>query len=242
MARKFLLFSVLVTLFAGQLSAAPFWHRHNKKQLDNGITERTMIADPGEAYYDMKYVQFHLNMSDTSLFISGNVATTAMSVVFSMTSYVFELDTTFTIDSAKVNGVLLPVFNTGATVRTIILPTALDSGAMFTAQIFYHGFPPPGSGFFNGLTHAVSAGGTNMVYSVSDPYQTPYWWPSKQCLTDKIDSVDMFVTVPSGVYDGSNGLLVNIDSVSNPGYWQFHWQTHYAVSYTHLTLPTNREV
>lgn len=213
-------------------------YRHHKKLAGSG--ERTSLADPVEGNYDVKYLNFKLNLSDTSLFVRGDVATTAQVTAFSMSSYVFELDTLMSIDSAKVNGVLLPVFSSGASVRTIILPLALVSGAIFTAEIFYHGYPPPGGGFFNGLTHAVSSGGTNMVYSISDPYVAQVWWPCKQSLDDKIDSVDMFVTVPSGVYDGSNGVLLNIDSTSTSGYWQFHWQTHYAIEYYLISVAVAR--
>src|SRR6202000_2348711 len=107
----------------------------------------------------------------------------------------------------------------------------------FTAQIFYHGTPPPSSGtFFNGMTLGTTSEGTKVLYSVSDPYVAKNWWPSKKSITDKIDSVDMYVTVPSGRSDGSNGVLVNVDESSNPGYSIFHWQTHYPIDYYLISI------
>ena len=191
---------------------------------------KSTLADAAEGDYDVKYLKFNLNLTDTSLFIQGDVSTTALVIAASMGSYVFELGNLLTIDSAKINGAVLPVTTSGF-VRTIALPVALSSGSTFTAQIFYHGFAPSGSGFFNGLTHAVSGGGTHMVYNVSDPWVAMVWWPVKQSANDKIDSVDMYVSVPRGVVDGSNGLLVNVDTTSNPGYWNYHWQTHYPIDY-----------
>ena len=107
---------------------------------------RTTVADPAENNYDVKYLKFNLHLADTTTYISGNVSTTAEVTAASMSTYVFELDTTMIIDSAKVGGVLLPSTEAG-TVRTIVLPSALSAGAFFTAQIIYHGTPPPSSGY-----------------------------------------------------------------------------------------------
>ena len=211
-----------------------------------GNKHRVTLADPGETNYDMKHLTFNLNVCDTSLNISGNVATTAQVVGTPMSSYMFELDTLMVIDSAKVNGSLYPVVTTITTLnptgflRTITLPTAIPVGNLFTAQIYYHGVPPPGGGFFNGVTQTTSAYGTPMLYTISDPWAAADWWPAKQDVDDKIDSVDMNITVPAGEVDGSNGLLLGIDSTSQPGYWTYHWQTHYAITYYLISMSVSQ--
>ena len=201
---------------------------------------RTTLVDAAENYYDITYLKFNLHLTDTSVYIWGDVSTTAQVTITSLTKYVFELDTTMIIDSAKVNGIVLPVV-AGGFERSITLPVALPSGTFFTAQIFYHGYPPPSSGsFFNGITLGTTSLGTKVVYSVSDPYVAKNWWPSKQSVTDKIDSVDMYVTVPRGVVDGSNGVLVNVDTSSAPGYIKYHWQTHYPIDYYLISIAVSR--
>ncbi len=206
-------------------------------QKHNGHSgNKTTLADPSENDYDVKYLRFNLNVTDTSVHISGNVSTTAQVVASSMDKYVFELDTLMVIDSAEVDGVWCPVTTTGAFVRTLSLPWTLATGSFFTAQIFYHGVPPPGGGFFNGVTHATTTHGTNMVYTISDPWVALDWWPAKQSVDDKIDSVDMFVTVPSGTVDGSNGVLIGVDTSSTPGFATYHWQTHYPITYYLISI------
>jgi len=221
MIKKLLLSFITVLFSIALVSAQPHTH-HNAK---------TTTGDISETYYDVKHLKFNLNFADTTLFISGDVTTTAQVTASLLSVYTFELDTLMIIDSAKVNGAVLPVVATGDSIRMITLPTALSSGDVFTAQIFYHGQPPAGSGFFNGVTHAVTAAGSNMVFTVSDPYVAKNWWPAKQCIDDKIDSVDMWVTVPAGQVVASNGLLHNIDSISNPGYYRYQWSTHYPIDY-----------
>jgi len=188
----------------------------------------------------MKHVQLRMNVTDTSTYIQGDVATTAQVTAAAMSAYVFELDTSMHIDSAFFNGTPATVTASGGIIRTITLPFVLAPGAMFTAEIFYHGTPPSGAGFFNGVTHSVSSAGTHMMYTVSDPWVALNWWPCKQNVDDKIDSVDMYVTVPAGVVDGSNGLLVSVDNVSLPGYATYHWQTHYPLAYYHICMSVSK--
>ena len=233
MKARSILICCMLFLSAVNLSA----QKHHNSHSGN----KTTLLDAGEGNYDIKYLKFNLNVSDTSLHVVGDVSTTAQVVAASMSSYVFELDTLMVIDSAKVDGTLLltPITHAGFA-RSMTLPATLSTGTMFTVEIFYHGVPPAGGGFFNGMTHAVSSGGTNMVYTVSDPWVALNWWPTKQSVDDKIDSVDMFVTVPAHVADGSNGVLVNIDSITTPGYWTYHWQTHYPIDYYLISIAVAR--
>jgi aminopeptidase N len=100
---------------------------------------------------------------------------------------------------------------------------------MFNVHVYYHGTPPTGVGFFTGIIHDVD-NGTHMVYTVSDPYATKDWWPAKQALQDKIDSVDMWVTVPDYCKVGSNGLLRST-TTAGPGLLQYKWKTNYPIDY-----------
>ena len=238
--------SLFICCMLLMLSLHLYAQKQTEKRHKDDRHGKITLADPTEADYDVKHLQFNLNVCDTSLMIAGNVSTTAQVVVPSMSNYIFELDTLMTIDSAKVNGVKLPVTSSisgaGFFIRTVSLPSALSMGSTFTAQIFYHGFPPPGGGFFNGVTQDTSAHGTPMLYTISDPWAAADWWPAKQDVDDKIDSVDMYITVPAHQVDGSNGLLLNIDSTSQPGYWTYHWQTHYAITYYLISMSVSKYV
>ncbi|NDC43033.1 MAG: hypothetical protein EBZ77_16035, partial [Chitinophagia bacterium] len=83
-----------------------------KRSFTSGFAAKTTLASLAEDQYDVKYLRFNLNMSDTSVYISGNVSTTAQVVSATMPAYVFELDTTLTIDSAFFNGAPYTVTHT----------------------------------------------------------------------------------------------------------------------------------
>ena len=214
------------------LPAALFGRHHNR-------VGKATTADIREMNYDIKRLNFHLNVTDTSTFIVGDVVTGAVVVADSMNNYIVELDSTVIIDSAKFNGLPFVAVHSGNVVY-FNLTSALPLGRYFTAEVFYHCVPAASGGFFNAVTHAVSSVGTNMVYSLSDPYAAKNWWPAKQCLDDKIDTVDMYVKVPQGLTDGSNGLLIGLDSTTYPGFWQYHWQTHYPIDYYLISIAVSK--
>jgi aminopeptidase N len=196
---------------------------------------KAAIATPEEDYYDVHYLKFNLSLTDSSMYVQGNVTTYATVAAATMSIYAFELDTTQIIDSAKYNNQLISV-QTNGPVRTINLPSTLNQGNSFNVQIFYHGYPLPAApGFFSAMTQATTGTGVKMLYTVSDPYVARSWWPAKQSITDKIDSVDMWVTVPGGQKIGSNGLLKSVTTPA-PGYQLFKWQTRYAIDYYLISI------
>jgi aminopeptidase N len=210
--------------------------KESYKHVNRMPAAKTTIADPLEADYDVQYLKFDIEQTDTSIYVKGNVTTTAKVIASAgMGTYVFELYSGINIDSAKINGQILPV-STSGNLRKIILPVALNTNSIFTAQVFYRGNPPTGSGFFNGITHAVSGSGTHMVFTISDPYVASSWWPCKQSIDDKIDSVEMNIKVPAGLKAGSNGLMVGIDSATTAGWWKYTWRTKYPIDYYLISI------
>ncbi len=224
---SFCIFFCFIAQSFGGYNPAEYCANARKK---NRHAAKTTIADSTENNYDVRYLKFNLFINDSILHVQGDVSTTARVTSTTMPTYTFELDTTYTIDSVLINGTSLAVQTSGGTVRKVNLPTALNQNDVFTAQVFYHGNPPIGAGFFNGVTVATAVSGVKMFYTVSDPYVAKDWWPCKQDIQDKIDSVDMWLTVPSGQMPGSNGLLQSVTTPS-PGMLQYHWATHYLIDY-----------
>lgn len=197
---------------------------------------KVAVAHPAEDHYDMLHVKMNLSLTNTSVAISGDVTTTAKVVVPTMPAYVFELNNQLTIDSVKINGQLMPVTTSGD-VRTVTLPTPLGQQAVFVAQVFYRGTISTGSGFFStGIRNQTSPSwGNTVTYTMSEPYDSKDWWPTKQSLTDKIDSADMWITVPSTLKAGSNGLLVATTPMSG-NRSRYEWKTKYPIDYYLLSV------
>lgn len=114
---------------------------------------------------------------------------------------------------------------------------SLSIGDLRQVQIFYHGVPPSGAGFGSFIKNTHN-GSVPVMWTLSEPYGAYEWWPCKQDLTDKIDSLDFTITVPEGNKVGSNGLLVD-QSIQN-GKATYHWKHRYPIpSYLVAFATTN---
>lgn len=227
---------LLTLLLCGVVSSRALAHGRCADEKTKRIKAlgKTTLAAPEEAFYDVTQVRLNLSMTNTSTQLGGDALITGKVIAPSLSEYVFELDGSHTIDSAKVNGQLLPVTTTGF-VRRITLPAPLTQNTIFQAQIWYHGTPPNGTGFFTaGVNHNVLGSGTQITFTLSDPYLAKDWWPCKQDLNDKVDSAAIWITVPAGLKAGSNGLLQAVTPVSGGN--RYEWKTRYPIEYYLLSV------
>lgn len=196
-----------------------------------GNAAKPTVAHPDEDKYDVKYVKLDLEMNNKSTTIAGYVTTTAQVVEPVLTSYVFEMLPPLVADSVFIDGVPHAVVVTGDTC-TVTFATPRTAGSMFTAQVFYHGTPVSGTpSDIHGISNLQSPSWGNWVtFTLSEPYSAKDWWPCKQSLTDKIDSADIWVTVPDSLKVGSNGLLQSITPMGG-GRNRFEWKERYPIDY-----------
>lgn len=197
---------------------------------------KTTAVIPEENDYDVICLKLDLSLTSVSTAISGNAITIAKVLAPGFNTYAFELDTSLTIDSFKLNNQLMAVQTSGGFIRKVSLPLTLPLNSSFTAQVFYHGQPASGTGFFTkGLNHAILSSGTHIMYTLSDITTAKDWWPSKQDILDKIDSVDTWVTVPAGIKAGSNGLLKAVTLLPG-GSQRYEWETRYPIDYYLISI------
>ena len=85
---------------------------------------------------------------------------------------------------------------------TIIPGKDLQPGKTDSIIIEYSGTPSASVGAFNFDTRNSE----DLIWTFSEPFGARSWWPCKDIPADKPDSVDIRVTVPSGLIVASNGL------------------------------------
>lgn len=226
--RVWLLFCILMTV---QVCGQEISCSHYQSTVNQAFNKTTLPV-PEEEYYDVKYVKLDIALNDTGVNIIGSATTKALVTVASMDTYCFELSKALTIDSVFVNGVAQTIISKGD-VRRIVLSSPLAKNEMFTAQVYYHGTPDKGNGFFTRLglnQYKADPPGINVTYTLSEPYMSKDWWPCKQSLQDKIDSAAIWLTVPDSTKAGSNGLLKKITPMPG-GMLRYEWHTQYPIAY-----------
>ncbi len=195
------------------------------------------VASPEENKYDVQHVHLDIAMDNQSVAISGRAVTTAKVLENNFTLYVFELNRRLTVDSVLINGLKANIEREDDIVN-VFMPMLLHRGAVFAATVYYHGLPETGTVFtFQSGMNNEEAGEWNsrVTYSLSEPYYSKDWWPCKQSLQDKIDSADIWITVPDSLKAGSNGLLQRITPLHG-NKSRYEWKTNYSTAYYLLSV------
>jgi aminopeptidase N len=175
--------------------------------------------------YDLKYCRSNWAVDPAVKFISGNIF-----YLFyhndSLNEFQLELSDSLVADSVLMQGVLLN-FTHANNILIIDLNQYLPLAQLDSLTVYYHGVPPgTGFGSFAAETH-----GTNnipVLWTLSQPYGAKDWWPIKQDLNDKIDSIDIFVKTPLPYKVASNGLLIS-ETVTGPNKITF-WKNRYPIA------------
>ncbi|MDO8929726.1 MAG: M1 family aminopeptidase, partial [Bacteroidota bacterium] len=141
-----------------------------------------------------------------------------------MTEIHFDLASALIVDSIHFEG-KLTVFQHQSDKITISLPANIQINSFQQVEVFYRGSPPQtGFGSFVVSKH----NDVPVLWTLSEPYGARDWWPCKQSLTDKIDSIDVLITCPSQYKAASNGKLIS-DEISGEKRTA-HWQHRYPIA------------
>ena len=142
--------------------------------------------------YDLKYHRLELNVDPTQTFISGEV-TSYFEAKEDMSTIVFELVNNMSVSEVTQRGMPLSFTQNSDDEVLIILPQVQQQGVLDSLSVSYSGNPvSSGFGSFEVSTH----NGDPILWSLSEPFGAKAWWPCKQDLIDKVDSVDFYITTP----------------------------------------------
>ena len=100
-------------------------------------------------------------------------------------------------------------------------------GTRDSFEVFYGGNPIGVTGNNGAYSYEFHATGP-IISTLSQPYGAPYWWPCKQTLNDKIDSIDIIVDTDKDFKVGTNGLLLSTTPL-NATEHRVHWKHRYPV-------------
>lgn len=156
--------------------------------------------------YDLKYHRLELNVDPSVSFISGDV-TTYFEAKEALTEITFDLADNMTVSQVLHNGNTLSYTQNSDDELVITLPAVQNAGVLDSLTISYSGNPiSSGFGSFEQTTH----NGDPIIWTLSEPYGAKGWWPCKQDLIDKIDSVDVYLTTPQ--FNPSNEAYVAVSN------------------------------
>ena len=168
---------------------------------------QAFAANPNTANYDITYHELRFTVNPSVNFITGKVTSTFKALA-PMNKVTFDLTNQLTVSSVKLGAATLTFVQNANNELVITLPTTVAIGNSATVVISYSGVPPSGQQAFTQGTH----GGTPIIYTLSEPFGASDWWPCKQDLKDKVDSIDVYITCPSPYIGVSNGKLLTTNT------------------------------
>jgi len=185
--------------------------------------------------YDVKFYSINLEVSKSSTEIQGNGTVYAEVQNSPLDTFVVELIDSLTevtymiVDSVIVNGQVHSFTHNNHLIKVPIDPP-LPVGSFINAVIYYYGDgQASATSFYCGISTGT-AFNSSVTCTYSEPYWARIWWPCKQFLSDKSDSIQISITTDSDCKVGSNGILESI--VPLPGEKvRYEWKSNYPIDY-----------
>ena len=197
-----------LAIFGSLFVTASFAQSHLKELQDIADSEMKsaysisrFTANENTGNYDVIYHNLQFTVDPADQFISG-VVTTNFIAKEDMSSITFDLTNQLTVSAVTKNGNSVPFTQNNNDELIITFPAIQAEGTSGSVIITYSGAPPMDSDAFVADEH----NGTPIIWTLSQPYGAKDWWPCKQDLNDKIDSIDIRITAPSQYVGVANGV------------------------------------
>ena len=165
----------------------------------DGVAAFTVASDN----FDIHYYRCNWKLNPEIRYINGAIAAHFTTKAAS-DSIVFDLVRSLTVDSVTWHGNKIPFYQSEENALIIKWPATISAGQKDAVTIFYQGVPVTyGFGnFYQGFHRGAYA-----IWTLSEPYGAAGWWPCKNGLNDKADSIDIIVTTPDSYTVSTNGVL-----------------------------------
>ncbi|MES1220307.1 MAG: M1 family aminopeptidase, partial [Bacteroidota bacterium] len=156
---------------------------------------------------------------------NGSVTTYFKTTAASVAKIGFDFNSNMTVSSITYHGSTVS-YTFSSSVITITFPAAITPvNTLDSVTINYSGTPvAPTTSVPSGYNYSSTS---KAIYTLGEAYTGHNWWPCKDSLTDKIDSVDLIVTTPSGYRAAGNGVVTETTSGSNR---ICTWKTRYRIA------------
>ncbi len=179
-----------------------------------------------QADFDVTFYDIDITIDPVGQTVTGTVTMRAEVISLTLGQAEIDLLDNMTVTSVY-NGSGALGYTHSADRVTVTLDQTYSNGQTFEVTIQYTGTPSASAGAF-GFHEFPSASGIDMIWSLSEPFGSRSWWPCKDVPTDKADSVDIAVTVPTGLIVASNGNLASV--VPDTTHVTYEWEERYPIA------------
>lgn len=166
------------------------------------------------------------NINPAVRYIFGHVNTFFIPLETNQDKITLDLSDSLTVDFVlfKNNPI---TFSHSNNLLQINFPDTLVKGNIYNADIFYHGIPE-NSGFGSFVQTKHGPDSIPALWTLSEPFGASDWFPCKNSLDDKIDSLDIYVITPEEYQCAANGVLADTSHFGSMV--TYHWKHRYPIA------------
>lgn len=169
------------------------------------------------ANFDIIYYRCEWDIDPAVRYINGKI-TSYFKITTPSNNISFDLVKTLTVDSIRYHGSNITFLQQTDNTLLLQFPVLITSNTVDSVTIFYQGVPDTGG--FGSFTQSQH-NGTPIIWTLSEPFGAKDWWPCKNGLDDKADSIDIIISTPTAYRGVSNGVLADEWNASGKHYWHF---------------------
>lgn len=153
--------------------------------------------------FSVHYSRCIWNVDPAIRYITGKV-TQYIIALNTTNSLTFDLTTQLIVDSVLFRNQKINFTQQSNQTVAVQLSSTLTAQQKDSVTFFYHGVPDnTGFGSFIQQTH----NNVPVIWTLSEPYGAKDWWPCRNGLDDKTDSIDIIIQHPSIYKSTANGML-----------------------------------
>lgn len=161
------------------------------------------------SYFDVVYQNLEITVDPAVYYIEGESLMSFKVVKAGFSEIQIDLSSDLQIDSVFSPNMLSYTHDNNR--LEVKYSGALSMGQNNSIFIKYQGKPAAGRSF----TQDTTTSGNPVIWTLSEPYGAKDWWPCKQDLEDKIDSISITINCPLNYRAVANGLKLEERVIGN---------------------------
>ncbi|WP_341227847.1 M1 family aminopeptidase [uncultured Arcticibacterium sp.] len=235
MKRLFFLFFLVTT----HLADAQNYFDENLSCFDSKIriTEdklsKLKVAYPGDGNIDVTYYFLDIKIEPSTRYLKGSVQIDFQPLVENLSDISLDLEESYTVDSVVYKNERLGFIQETAQIKINFPAPLVLNDVPASIKVYYQGTTPSLRDKI-GLAYTTHGNNQPVIWTLSEPYDAPLWWPCVDNPADKADSCDVWLTLPSFYTAVSQGVLVDLlenTDGTNTAKWKHRYPiAHYLIS------------
>lgn len=179
--------------------------------------------------YDVKFYLIDLEVHDSTTYIQGSTTILVKLLDADANQIILDMGSNLHTDSVFLNGKKTNYLHKDDKLN-LYSPFSGSADDMISIHVFYQGNADIASDFAGIYNASDREWDKKVTWTLSEPFSARNWFPCKQVLADKADSVYVFITTDKNLKAGSNGLLTA--ETPMPGNKiRYEWKSRYPVAY-----------